>query len=136
LVKENKGTSIQFLLAREQSQKLFPCLTSRKTAFLQRFYCRARDANESSEEMSAAGAENALSFSAVEFHESGEQWFQALISLDCRPCGRKARLLLYPCAGTEIARPSFHRRRLNFGANEAMGGGDGSEHINEINGCL
>jgi len=86
--------------------------------------------------MSAAGAENTQSFSAVEFHESGEQWFQALISLDYRSCRRKARLLPYPCAGTEIARPPFHRRRLNFGANEAMRGGDGSEHIKEINGCF
>ena len=35
-----------------------------------------REANESSEEMSAAGAENTRSFSAVEFHESGGQWFK------------------------------------------------------------
>src|SRR5262245_40428968 len=119
-VKKNKGTSIQSLLAGEQSQTLFPCLTSRKTAFLQRFYSRAREANESSEEMSAAGGENTRSFSAVEFHESGEQWFQALISLDYQSCRRKARRLRYPCAGAEIAKPLIHRRRLNLVANEAF----------------
>ena len=72
------------------------------------------------EEMSAAEGENARPFSAVEFHESGEQWFQVLISLDYRSCRRKARLLLYPCAGAEIAQPPFHRRRLNLVANEAF----------------
>jgi hypothetical protein len=79
-----------------------------------------REANEPSEEMSAAGGENTRSFSAVEFHESGEQWFRVLISLDYRPCRRKARLLLYPCAVAEIAQPLFHRRRLNLVANEAF----------------
>jgi hypothetical protein len=70
--------------------------------------------------MSAAGAENTQSFSAMRLHEPGEQWFQVLISLDYRSCRLKARLLLYPCAGAEIAQPLFHRRRLNLVANEAF----------------
>src|SRR5262245_9713271 len=119
-VKKNKGTSIQSLLTGEQSQTLFPCLTPRKTAFLQRFYCCVREVNESSEEMSAACAENTQTFSAVEVRESGEQWFQVLISLDYRSCRRKARLLLYPCAGAEIAQPLFHRRRLGLIADQAF----------------
>jgi hypothetical protein len=69
--------------------------------------------------MSAAGAENTQSFSAVVFHELGGRQFQALISLDYPSRLQEARLLLYPCAGTEIAQPSSRRRRLNFGANEA-----------------
>jgi hypothetical protein len=77
------------------------------------------EADESSEEMSAAGGEITRSFSAVESRESGEQWFQVLISLDFRSCRRKAQLLLYPSPGAEIAQPLFHRRRLNFGANKA-----------------
>jgi len=64
-----------------------------------------REANESSEEISAAGAENTRSFSAVEFREPGEHQFQMLISLDYPPCRQKARLLLNPYAGTEIAQP-------------------------------
>jgi hypothetical protein len=79
-----------------------------------------REAEESSEEISAAGAENTQSFSAAEFHESGEQCFQVLISLDYRSCRRKARLLLSTCEGTEIAQPSSRRRRLNLVANEAF----------------
>jgi len=97
-----------------------PSLTRRKSAFLQRFCRCVRKANESSEEMSAAGGENTRSFSAVEFHESGGQWFQELISLDYRSRRREARLLLYPCAGAEIAQPLFHRRRLKLVANEAF----------------
>jgi hypothetical protein len=41
-----------------------------------------------------------------------------LISLDYLSRRQKARLLLYPSAGTEIAQPPFHRRRLNIVANE------------------
>src|SRR5215470_19348042 len=70
--------------------------------------------------MSAAGGENTRSFSAGEFHESGGRWFQVLISLDYRSRRRKARLLLYPCAGADIAQPLFHRRRLKLVANEAF----------------
>src|SRR5215468_3384946 len=72
------------------------------------------------EEVPAAGGENTRSFSAVEVHESGGQWFQVLISLDYRSRRRKARLLLYPCAGAEIAQPLFHRTRLNLVANDAF----------------
>jgi hypothetical protein len=56
---------IQSLLAGEQAQTLFQCLAPRKTAFPRRFYCCVREAEESSEEMSAAGAKNTQSFSAV-----------------------------------------------------------------------
>jgi hypothetical protein len=56
-----------------------------------------REAEESSEEISAAGAENTQSFSAVVFHEPGERQFQALISLDYPPRLQEARLLLCPC---------------------------------------
>jgi len=69
--------------------------------FLQRVCHCVCEADEASEEISAAGAENTRSFSAIEFHESGEKWFQVLISLDYRSCRRKARLLLYLCAGAE-----------------------------------
>jgi hypothetical protein len=41
------------------------------------------------------------------------------ISLDYPSHGQKARLLLCPCAGTEIAQPSSRRRRLGLGPNEA-----------------
>jgi hypothetical protein len=78
-----------------------------------------REAEESSEGISAAGAENTQSFSAVVFHELGERQFHVLISLDYPSRTQEARLLLYPCAGTEIAQLLFQRRRLNFGANEA-----------------
>jgi hypothetical protein len=60
-----------------------------------------REANEDSEEISAAGAENTQSFSAVEFHEPGAPEFHVLISLDYPSRRQEARLLLCPCAGTE-----------------------------------
>jgi len=41
-----------------------------------------REAGESSEEISAAGAENPQSFSAVGGHELGERLFYLLIPLD------------------------------------------------------
>jgi hypothetical protein len=111
---------IQSLLAGEQVQTLFPSLMPREPVFIQRFCHCDCEADEASEGISATGAENTRSFSSVEFHESGEQWFQVLISLDYRSCRRKARLLLYPYAGTEIAQPSSRRRRLNLVANEAF----------------
>jgi hypothetical protein len=43
-----------------------------------------------------------------------------LISLDYQSHRQKARLLPCPCAGTEIAQPLFHRRRLNIVANETF----------------
>jgi len=76
--------------------------------------------NEALEEISAAGDKNTWSFSAVEFHELGPPEFQALISLDHLSCRQKARLLLCPYAGTEIAQPLFHRKRSNLVANEAF----------------
>jgi len=42
-----------------------------------------------------------------------------LISLDYQSRRQRVRLLLYPCAGTEIAQPLFYRRRSNPDANEA-----------------
>jgi HSP20 family protein len=51
-------------------------------------------------------------------HEPGGQRLQVLISLDYLSRRQEARLLLYPCAETEIAQPPSRRRRLNFGANE------------------
>jgi hypothetical protein len=92
----------------------------RKTSSPQRFYCRVREAEESFEEISAAGAENTQSFSAVEFHKLNWQQFQVLISLDYPSRRQEARLLLYPCAGIEIAPPPSCRRRLNLDANEAF----------------
>ncbi|HEY9431370.1 MAG TPA: hypothetical protein VI260_07915 [Blastocatellia bacterium] len=94
-------------------------MTQQKTSFPQRFYRRAHEADKASEEISAAGVENTRSFSAAEFHEPGEWQFKALISLDYTSCRQKARLLLYLCAGTEIAQPPSCRKRLNLGANEA-----------------
>jgi hypothetical protein len=101
-------------------QTLFPCLTPRTTSFPQRFYRRVREADEASKEISAAGGKNTRSFSAAEVHEPGEWRFKALISLDYPSCRHKARLLLYPCAGTEIAQPRFHRRQLNIAVNETF----------------
>jgi hypothetical protein len=95
-------------------------MTQQKTSFPQRFYCYVREANEDSEEISAAGAENTQSFSAVEFHEPGAPEFHVLISLDYPSRRQEARLLLCPCAGTEIAQPLFHRRRLNIAVNETF----------------
>jgi len=42
-----------------------------------------------------------------------------VISFDYPSCQQKARLLLNPCAGTEIAQPPSRRRRLNLDANGA-----------------
>jgi hypothetical protein len=85
-VKENKENKNSILLAGEQAQTLCLCMTPRKTSFPQRFYSRVREADESSEEISAAGAENTQSFSAAGFHELGERRFQVLISLDYLSC--------------------------------------------------
>jgi hypothetical protein len=65
-----------------------------KTYFPQSFYRRAHEAEEAFEEISAAGAENPQSFSAVWFHEPGERRYQVLISLDYPSCEWEARLLL------------------------------------------
>ena len=113
-IKEDEEKSIRSLLAGEQVQSLFPSLTARKQAFLQRFCRCVREAEESSEGISAASIENTRSFFAVELHEPVEWQFQALISLDFPSCRRKARLLLNPCAGTEITQPPSRPRRLNL----------------------
>jgi hypothetical protein len=117
-VKENEEKSIRSLLAGERVQTLFLCLRPRKTSFPQRFYRRTHEAEEASEEISAAGAENTLSFSASEFRESSERHVQALISFDYPSRRLEARLLLCPCAVTEIAQPPFRRWRLNLGPDE------------------
>jgi hypothetical protein len=82
------------------------------------FYRRTHEAEEASEEISASGAENTLSFSASEFRESSERHVQALISFDYPSRRLEARLLLCPCAVTEIAQPPFRRWRLNLGPDE------------------
>jgi hypothetical protein len=48
-------------------------MTQKKTPFPQRFYRRAHEADEASEEISAAGGKNTRSFSASEFQELGAQ---------------------------------------------------------------
>jgi hypothetical protein len=80
-----------------------------------------REAEESSEEISAAGAENIREFSAAGLHELCEWRFQVLISLDYSSRLQEARLLLYPCAETEIAQPPSRRRRLNFATMKQCG---------------
>jgi hypothetical protein len=71
-IKENKKKSIRPLLASEEAQTLFLYLKPLRAAFLQRFCRCVREADEASEGISAEGAENTRSFSAVEFRESGE----------------------------------------------------------------
>jgi hypothetical protein len=48
-------------------------MTQQKTSFPQRFYRHVREADEASEEISAAGGKNTRSFSASEFQELGAQ---------------------------------------------------------------
>jgi hypothetical protein len=86
---------------------------------MQKSVATGKNAEESSEAISAAGAENTQSFSGAEFHELSRKQFQVLISLDYPPRRQEARLSPYPCVGTEIPQPPSCRRRLNFGSNEA-----------------
>jgi hypothetical protein len=53
-----RRVATQSLLANKQKQDLFHSQAPRKTAFSLRFYRRVREADESSEEISAAVGEN------------------------------------------------------------------------------
>jgi hypothetical protein len=54
-----RRVAIQSLLANKQTQYLFHSLATGKTAFSLRFYRCMREADESAEEISSAGGENA-----------------------------------------------------------------------------
>src|SRR5262249_25097595 len=91
----------------EQAQSLFPSLTPRKPAFLRRFCRCVREAEESSEEISAAGAENTRSFSAVDLQETGSGSSRCSFHLIIRPASRR-----HGCCSIRVREPKSRNRHL------------------------